>query len=251
MTYTEKARRFAELHIPGTPLVLCNIWDAGSARTVAAAGAHAIATGSWAMAAAQGFKDGEGLPLDSSLDLLSRIIHTTDLPVTHDFETGYATDPETLANNVARVIKAGAVGINFEDQVMGEGRLYSIKDQCARIAAIRARANASDANLFINARTDVFYQGAKSSEHPALMPEAIARAKAYHEAGANGIFVPGLKHTSLVAEFCKAVPLPVNIMKVGNMNPVEDYAKSGVARISQGAGPYLSVMDALMSLAKH
>src|SRR5437667_12231138 len=107
---TRKAERFRGLHLPGEPLVLFNIWDAGSAKAVAAGGAKAIATGSWSVANADGFADGERIPLALAIDNLRRIVGATDLPVTVDLESGYGEAPEVLAETVALAICAEALG---------------------------------------------------------------------------------------------------------------------------------------------
>ena len=155
-TQTERANLLKSLHIKGDPLILFNIWDAGSARAIQAIGAKAIATGSWSVAAAHGYDDGEKLPLDLALANLKRIIAIVELPVTIDLEGGYGQSPAEVAENVTKVIAAGAVGINFEDQVVDGANLYSIEDQSARITAIRRAAEQASVPLFINARTDIF-----------------------------------------------------------------------------------------------
>ncbi|MEN3325707.1 MAG: hypothetical protein V7638_514, partial [Acidobacteriota bacterium] len=113
MNQKEKAETFKSLHVKGTPVILYNIWDAGSARTLEQAGAKAIATGSWSVAAAHGFDDGEKVPLSLVLANIKRIVESVALPVTLDFETGYATDLPGLKENIRNVIAAGAIGINF------------------------------------------------------------------------------------------------------------------------------------------
>ncbi len=136
-TQKEKASRLSELHVKGDPLILFNIWDAGSAKAVQEAGAKAIGTGSHSVAAANGYEDGQHLSLDLAIANLERIIATVALPVTIDFEGGYATNLTKLQENIVKVIDAGAVGINFEDQIVGGEGLYSIADQSARIRAVR------------------------------------------------------------------------------------------------------------------
>src|SRR5882762_7830749 len=155
-TQKERADNFRDLHVKGTPLILFNIWDAGSAKAIEEAGAKAIATGSWSVAAANGFDDGEKLPLDFALANLERIVVSVDAPVTIDLEGGYARGKSELKENIKKVIAAGAVGINFEDQIVGGEGLYTIEDQCARIEAIREAVEQTLIPLFINARTDVF-----------------------------------------------------------------------------------------------
>ncbi|MFL5183823.1 MAG: isocitrate lyase/phosphoenolpyruvate mutase family protein, partial [Microvirga sp.] len=110
-----KAQTFKALHVPGDPIILFNAWDAGSAKAVAASGAKAIATGSWSVAAAHGFEDGEHMPLDIALANLERIVAATDLPVTIDLESGYGTTAEEVGATVARALQAGAIGCNLED----------------------------------------------------------------------------------------------------------------------------------------
>jgi 2-methylisocitrate lyase-like PEP mutase family enzyme len=122
----DRAETFRRLHVKGSPLVLFNAWDAGSAQAVARGGAAAIATGSWSVAGAHGFGDGEKLPLDLVIDNIARVVAAVDLPVSLDFEGGYARAPRELSANLARVIGAGAVGINLEDQVIGGEGFYSL-----------------------------------------------------------------------------------------------------------------------------
>ncbi|WP_120631753.1 isocitrate lyase/phosphoenolpyruvate mutase family protein [Ruegeria sp. EL01] len=244
MNQIAKATRFKALHKKSAPLVLYNIWDAGGAKTLADAGARAVATGSWSVAAAHGFADGEAIPLEFLLRIVERIVQTVDLPVTVDFEGGYATEPDDVAANVRKVIQAGAIGINFEDQlVQGEG-LYPISVQAERIKAIREMAIAEKLPLFVNARTDLFL-GSDPLAHADMLTEALERAAAYAKAGADGFFVPGLTNASLIQQITEAVCLPVNVMMIGELNSVETTAKLGVSRASFGPGPYFETMDHL------
>lgn len=168
-----KAEFFRSLHVPHYPLILYNIWDAGSAKAVAAAGAKAIATGSWSVAAAQGYQDGEELPLDDALAVVARITCSVDIPVTVDFEGGYAADPETVSRNVRRLLALGVIGLNFEDQVVDGKGLYSIEDQVARLRAVREAADSLGVPAFINARTDVFLKAAPHAEPAGLLDDAL------------------------------------------------------------------------------
>lgn len=248
MTQAEKARTFHALHKKGEPLVLYNIWDAGSAKAVAEAGAQAIATGSWSVAAAQGYADGQTLPLDTLLAIAARITASVDLPVSIDFEGGYAKRPEFLAPNIAGLIAAGAVGLNFEDQVVGGDGLHSIEDQAHRIAAIRAVADEASIPLFINARTDVFLKS-DPADHASHMKEATDRCDVYAEAGASGFFIPGLTDPDLIAQICDHTDLPVNAYMKAGAPSIAEMAKLGVARISHGPGPYRAAMQALTERA--
>lgn len=244
----EKAELFASLHIKGDPIILFNIWDAGTARAVAEAGAKALATGSWSVAAANGFFDAEALPLNLAFENIERIVKAVDLPVTLDFEGGYATDIDTLKANIEKVIDTGAIGINFEDQIISGSGMHSVEAQSARIAAIREAANAKGIPLFINARTDVFLQ-IEPSKHAEYLDEAVTRAHAYTEAGASSIFAPGLKDPDLIKELCDRAKLPVNIMVMSDTPSNQEMAALGVGRISYGPGPYRQAMEALKNAA--
>ncbi len=158
MNQAQKARDFAALHVRGDPLILYNIWDAGSARAVVAAGARAVATGSRSVAAAHGFDDGEAIPLDWLERIVARIATVVEAPLSVDFEGGYAEAPDDIAGNAARLINVGMAGLNFEDQIVGGAGLYGVPQQCDRIEAIRRFADALEVPLFINARTDLFLQ---------------------------------------------------------------------------------------------
>ncbi len=247
----DKATTFAALHKPGAPLVLFNAWDAGSARTIAEAGASAIATGSWSVAAAQGFQDAEALPLDLALANAARIVGAVALPVTIDFEGSYAVDPAALADNAAALAATGAMGCNFEDQVIGTPTrmLHAIEAQAARIAAMRSAVGAT---FFINARTDIFLQAPADTHDKAKADAAIERAHAYADAdaGASGFFVPGLVDLALLERVCRASPLPVNFMAFPGAPSAAQVAATGIARISHGPGPYRLAMKAVGDAAR-
>ena len=250
VTQKDKADAFRNLHVKGSPVILFNIWDAGSARTIEQAGAKAIATGSWAVAAANGFEDGEKIPYELALKNLERIVATVALPVTLDLEGGYSTDLSELKENIRKVIAAGAVGINFEDQIVGGDGLYAIEDQSARIEAVREASEEASIPLFINARTDVFLKTYPREHDEVDLEEAVERAKAYAEAGASGLFAPGLRDQEFIKELCERSPIPVNIMVLPDTPPPKVLAQQGVARISYGAGPYRQITEALKEAAQ-
>jgi 2-methylisocitrate lyase-like PEP mutase family enzyme len=242
-----KFERFAALHRPGDPIVLFNAWDPGSAKTIAEAGAEAIATGSASVAAAHGFPDAEALPLEIALANAALIARSVELPVTIDFEGAYGTESETVAANMNRLARTGAVGCNFEDQVIGGQGLYPLEAQAARIRAARS---AVGPDFFINARTDIFLKTKAATHEITAIDEAIRRARAYAEAGASGFFVPGLVDLHQLAQICAASPLPVNFMAFPGAPAAEAVAQAGVARISHGPYPYLLVMKALKEAAE-
>ncbi len=244
-TQYDRANLLKHLHVKGDPLILFNVWDAGSAKAMKEAGVKVIATSSWAVAAAHGCDDGEKLSFDLALANFKRIIANVDLPVTVDLEGGYDPSPSVVQENAIKVIEAGAVGINFEDQIIGGKGLYSIEDQCARIRAVRKAADLTSVPIFINARTDVFFKADAATHDDSLIKEAIHRASAYAEAGATGYFVPGLRTVQYIEKLCGLSPIPINIMILPNMPSVKQLATLGVARISYGPGPYCLAMDAL------
>ena len=244
-TQKEKADLFKSLHIKGAPVILFNIWDPGSAKAIEEIGAKAIATGSWSVAAANGFDDGEKIPLDLVFANLERIVGSVDLPVTLDFEGGYATNIAELKENINKLIAAGGIGLNFEDRIVGGGGLHSIEDQSARIEAIREAADTAGIPLFINARTDVFLEVYPAENDEAQLQEALQRAEAYAKAGASGFFAPGLRAPNLIRELCDESPLPVNILFLPGTPPTNTMASLGVARISYGASPYRQMIAAL------
>ena len=247
MTQNDKALAFAALHKKGDPLVLYNIWDAGSARAVAKAGAPALATGSWSVAAAQGYPDGEAIPLDLLETIAARIAATSDLPLSVDFEGSYAVDPDGVRANAARIIAAGAIGVNFEDRIVRGDMLHSIEDQVLRIAAMRAAGEADGVAVFINARTDLFLKEQDRGKHAGLLDDALARGQRYAAAGASGFFVPGLVDTDLIRTICDSVALPVNVMMLDGAPSIAELAALGVSRVSFGPGPYRQAMKDLAS----
>lgn len=247
MTHSEKFAAFKALHVPGNPLLLANIWDAGSAKAVALTGAKALATGSWSVAAAHGFRDGEQLPRDLALANLGRILAVVDVPVSIDLESGYGADPEGVAQTLALAAEAGAVGCNLEDSVPATGDARPLDEAVARLSAARRGAGA---DFFINARTDVFLQNPPELHTADMLESALERAHAYAEAGANGLFLPGLIAASLIEVAVARSPLPVNIMMMPGCPPVWTLKSLGVARISQAPGPYQAAMAALTELAR-
>lgn len=241
---TGKVERFSALHVPGDPLVLYNIWDAGSARFVAEAGAKAIATGSFGVAEANGFTDGETLPLEIVLENLRRILAVTDLPVTIDMEAGYGDTPDEVAQSVAKAMELGAAGINMEDRMPGEILLLAVGEAADRMAA------AASTGIHVNARTDV-YRGKEPKDYTAAMvDEVLERANAYASAGARSLFVPFLGDHAIIRSICDGSPLPVNILWAPGRGTLRELADLGVARISYGHQPWLWAMEKLKAGAE-
>jgi len=242
-----KYDQFRDLHVPGDPLILFNVWDAGSAAAVAKAGAKAIATGSASVAAANGFGDGEEVPMAFALANAERIVGAVDVPVTVDFEGGYAADPGQVAKNIALLVATGAIGCNFEDQIVGGDGLWPVPDQCERLKA--ARRAAGDA-FFINARTDIFLKTKPEAHDGAATDAAIERAIEYADAGASGYFIPGLRNLELVERITKASPIPINAMWLPGGPSNAQWADAGIARISHGPFPQMALMTTLEQMAR-
>ncbi len=233
---TAAIETFRALHVPGKPLVLYNIWDPGSAKAVAAAGAPALATGSYGVAEAFGASDGEKLPLADVIANLERIVAVVEVPVSLDLEAGYGTDPAAVRASVQAARDAGAVGINIEDRLPGTERPLALDEAADRVAA------AAGTGLFVNARSDLFRQTAPTD---ALVEEAITRAKAYAEAGASGLFVPFLTDADAVRTICAASPLPINVTAKEELGTLAEIAALGVARVSYGHQPWMWAMQKL------
>lgn len=240
-----KFETFAALHVPGNPVILYNIWDVGSALAVVTAGATALATGSHPVADANGWPDGQQVPIDFALANAKRIVDAVELPVTIDFEGGYAVDPAEVGRNVERLAGTGAVGCNFEDQVVGGEGLHPLDLQQRRIAGIRS---AVGDQFFINARTDLFLK--TQTYDDALVDQVIERGKAFSDAGASGFFVPRLSDPRQIERVVREVPLPLNVIAFPGAPPKSEWANAGVARISHGPFPHRALMKELEEAAR-
>jgi 2-methylisocitrate lyase-like PEP mutase family enzyme len=240
-----KFETFAALHVPGVPVVLYNIWDVGSAHAVVAAGAKALATGSHPVADANGWPDGQQVPLEFALANATRIANAVELPLTVDFESAYSIGPEEGGANVARLAATGAVGCNFEDQMIGGEGLHPLDLQVQRIKAIRA---AVGDQFFINARTDAFLK--TQTYDDALVDEVVKRGKAFADAGASGFFVPRLSDPRQIERVVREVPLPLNVIAFPGAPPKSEWANAGVARISHGPFPHRALMAKLTEMAR-
>ena len=234
---------FAALHVPGNPVVLYNIWDVGSALAVIAAGAKALATGSHPVADANGWPDGQKVPLEFVFANARRIVDAVEMPLTVDFEGAYSVDPAEGGANVARLAETGAVGCNFEDQVIGGEGVHPLDLQVRRIAAIRQTVG--DA-FYINARTDLFLKTQTRDE--ALIDQVVERGKAFADAGASGFFVPRLADPAQIERVVREVPLPLNVIAFPGAPDKKVWADAGVARISHGPFPHRALMATLTEM---
>jgi 2-methylisocitrate lyase-like PEP mutase family enzyme len=226
---SEKAGRLRSLHVPGTPLVLPNAWDAAGARAVVTAGFPAVATASAAIAPSLGYDDHEGTPPDEMFAAVARIARAVEVPVTADIERGYRLPAEEIA---ARLVAAGAVGCNLEDTDARTGALVPAEEQAQLLAAVRKAAP----ELVINARVDVFLHGSESREE--RIEAAVRRGRAYADAGADCVYplvVDGLD-IAAARRLVDGIGAPVNLAFLPGGPSLAELAEAGVARISFGPG---------------
>ncbi|MEU6021684.1 isocitrate lyase/phosphoenolpyruvate mutase family protein [Micromonospora sp. NPDC047134] len=243
-----RAATLRALHHPGDPLVLPNVWDAGSARAVVQAGFPAIATASAAVSQSLGYADGEGTPVGEMLAAVARITRAVEVPVTADLERGYRLSPAEL---VQRLLDAGAVGLNLEDSDPYDGNLVDPGAQAELLAGVRAAAEAAGVPIVINARTDVFLRG--YGEPAGRLDEAIRRARRYLAAGADCVYPIMLADPADLRTFVEAVAAPVNVLAHPAAPAPAELAALGVARISYGpalyAATYAHTAELLTSVA--
>ncbi len=244
MTQHDLAATFRALHAASADrmLILPNAWDAMSARLIEEAGASAIATTSAGVSWALGYPDGQGLTRDAMAAAIQAIVRSVRIPVTADVESGYgAGTPDDAAATARAVIAAGAVGLNLEDSPGPNGApVMDAEAHAARLAATRAAATAAGVDLFINARTDIFLR--KVGDEATRFDETVRRAARYIEAGADGIFVPGVSDADTIGRLAKAIGAPLNVIGGPGVPSAPELRALGVARMSVGPGLTRSVM---------
>jgi 2-methylisocitrate lyase-like PEP mutase family enzyme len=240
----KRSEIFRRLHHAPPVLCLANCWDPASARIFEVAGFAAIGTSSAAVANALGVQDGDCLDVSAHLAAVARITAVVSVPVSVDFESGYAADSAKLGRNIARLATTGAAGYNLEDTRI-KGELYSIAEQCERIAAAKAAAPA----LFLNARTDVFLADIGSAE--SRLERTKERLAAYLAAGADGIFVPGISDEETIGDIARAFrKKPLNVLAGPTTPHVAELERLGVSRVSVGSWPMRRTMAVLRDIAR-
>jgi 2-methylisocitrate lyase-like PEP mutase family enzyme len=229
-----KAETLRKLHGGPRVLVLPNAWDAASARVLEDLGYPAIATTSAGVAFALGYRDGQRISRDEMLEAVGRIARAVRVPVTADMEAGYGVTPAEMTVTAKAIVEAGAVGLNLED-VTGETEdsQVDLALQVEKIQTIRQVSASMGVSLVINARTDVYLMpiGAESTR----FDRTVERLRAYHRAGADCLFAPGVSDRDLIAKLVKAVAAPVNILLSPGCPTITELEKIGVARVSAGS----------------
>ena len=235
------ASNFRALHTQPEVLRLPNVWDIASAKLFESVGAPAIATTSAGVSWASGYADGSKLPPSVVLDTAKKLSRAVKVPLTVDIEDGYYESPSQVAELVTKLAEFGVAGINIED-----GRKSADLLQ-AKITAIRDRLVERRLDLFINARTDVFL--ARLVRDSELLGESIARTKQYAQAGADGIFVPGIVDPGHIRSLVLATPLPLNVLAWQGLPDATHLKQLGVARLSAGSSIAAAVWGHAAQLA--
>ncbi len=222
--------KFHELHDDENPLLLCNVWDAQSAKIAEALNFKAIGTSSSAIAAMLGYKDGEDMSFQELLYIVQRIHASSILPLTVDLEGGYSRNPDIITENIIHLADIGVAGINIEDSVVTDSRTLIEKANFARtLHAVCSNLYKQNIDVFINVRTDAFLL---ASQKP--VETTIERAKAYQDAGAHGLFVPCIEKVADIQQVVHETELPLNVMCVPNLPDIKKLGEIGVKRISMG-----------------
>jgi 2-methylisocitrate lyase-like PEP mutase family enzyme len=240
-----KAMAFREMHRGSRILVLPNAWDVASARIFEEAGFGALATTSAGVAFTLGYPDGQKISREEMLARVGRIAKAVKTPVTADVESGYGTRPEDAAETARNVIAMGAVGMNLEDATDDPASpLVDVPLQIEKIHAVREAALKTGVLMVLNARTDVYLAEVGAPE--TRYGEAVRRLAAYRDAGADCVFVPGLRDPETIARMVRELKCPVNVLAGPGFPPVRELEKLGVARVSVGSG----AMRAALGLVK-
>ncbi|WP_267226591.1 isocitrate lyase/PEP mutase family protein [Dyella silvae] len=248
--HRSRAEYFQQLHAGAEPLVLPNAWDAASARIIENAGAKAIATTSDGMAWGLGYPGGQQMTVQELLSTCLRICRVVNVPVSADIEQGYGSDAQETGELVEALIRGGVVGINMEDGMASDGQtLASSGVLSERIAEARAVSLRLDLPLFINARIDTYF--APGLDAQTRFEETCTRARSYIDAGASGIFVPGLADLEQIASLAKLLPVPLNIYAGYAGAPISTVlGELGVRRISLGCGTMQASLAHLDRIAR-
>jgi 2-methylisocitrate lyase-like PEP mutase family enzyme len=244
----QKAERLRALHHTDHVLVLPNVWDPGGARMMEWLGYPAVATASASIAYSLGYDDCQRITLDAMVDVVGRVASAVNVPVTADMEWGYAEQPKDVAENMRRVLRAGAVGINLEDSVREGERMFDLELQCARIRAVRAMARDEGVPLVINARTDVFWPRVPGTDAEKF-DEAVSRAKAYFAAGADCFYPIVLGDLPTLTRLYEAIRAPINVLAPTARATLRELEAAGIARVSLGPALMWASLSTMRKIA--
>ncbi|MGE2733360.1 isocitrate lyase/PEP mutase family protein [Mycolicibacterium vaccae] len=224
------AEELLRLHQPGNPVILPTVWDAWSAKLAVDAGFAALTVGSHPVADSIGKPDNEGMTFGDLTTRVAQITAAVDVPVSVDIESGYGEAPTRL---IEGLLDVGAVGLNIEDTVHGEGgRLRSVGEHAELVGALRAAADASGVHVVVNARTDLFLR--KDGDEGDRVDRAIARLRRAAEAGADVLYPVGRHEPETMRRLTSELPLPVNAIGIPQTDDPASFGPLGVARVSFG-----------------
>jgi 2-methylisocitrate lyase-like PEP mutase family enzyme len=243
-----KAEALRQLHHGERAIVFPNVWDATSARIVEELGYPAVATTSAGIANMLGYADGQNISRDEMLSIVSLIARVVLVPVTADMEAGYANTADQMYESATALIYSGAVGLNLEDSEENESRLIDVARYLEKVAALHEASAKLGVKLLLNARTDAYWW--KGAQPATRLRETIKRANAFRQAGADCVFVPGLKDLDEIRTFLKESPGPLNVLGGPGMPSVPELEEAGVRRISIGSGGYRTAIGILQKVAQ-
>ena len=243
-----KAEALRQLHHGERAVVFPNVWDATSARVVEELGYPAVATTSAGIANMLGYPDGQNISRDEMLSIVGLIARVVKVPVTADMEAGYANTADQMYETATALIYSGGVGLNLEDSEKGESRLIDLPLYLEKVAAVREAGAKLAVKLVLNARTDAYWwKGAQSATR---LSETIKRSNAFRQAGADCVFVPGLKDLNEIRTFLKESPGPLNILGGPGMPSIPELEAAGVRRVSIGSGGYRTAIGIMQKVAQ-
>ncbi|USK48060.1 isocitrate lyase/phosphoenolpyruvate mutase family protein [Bacillus sp. CMF12] len=244
-----KAEAFHRLHQQSSTFVLPNAWDVISAKMFEECGFKAIGTTSAGIAASLGYLDGQSIPLSKMVETIENIAKSVNVPVSADIEAGYGRTVEEVLETVKAVSAAGAIGINLEDGTGDPNRpIFEISSQVEKIAAIKEFSESRNMPLFINARTDLYWLNIGDSS--TRLQEAVKRAKAYQDAGADCIFIPGLTDRKIIKKIREEISCPINLLVDAEMPSLSELSEIGIERLSCGSGPFRATLTYLRSIGE-
>ena len=249
MQQREKANRFHELHHEKKLLILPNIWDALGALLLEDLSFPAVATASASIAYSNGYDDGEHIPFEFLLRLLTHIADMVLIPVSADIESGFADNDQELRENIKRLIETGIVGINIEDSDKKTNQLLPLEIQCERIQSIREVANETGISLFINARSDVYVRGKDLATPEAKLQESLKRGLAYKAAGADCFYPITMNREEDIRTTVANLNMPVNVLVMEGIPKLQVLREIGVARVSLGPGFLKIAIRSMKNLA--